>query len=648
MASALCALPSRADAEKPRVPLAKRPLFAPSTGPTRTIVKFTDDAEVRLGADGLYSKSGRALQEVARLVHARGLVLEPVFDDVPGWDRLAARASARSGRAQPDLGGMFEVTGGTLDDARALQVLAAVEFVSITAVLPPEPLDLDPPTPDLSEFQTYLGPDPGVDAFGAWAQGYRGASVRLSDLEYAWLPEHEEWNEGTLIPEPNQTTNFGALEGIADGNHGTAVAGQLIGGDNGYGVTGITPDAVLGVYPTLTVENGYRRPEAIAAAAMDSAPGDVLLYEMQVGENITGQLGPAELDEAVWITTRMVVDAGMVVVAAAGNGDLDLDREELAYYRNRGDSGAIIVGAGGIGNRERLGFSTYGTRVDVQGWGEAVFTTGYGVYEAYGDDPNQSYTNIFAGTSSASPIVAGVAALVQDAVKANGNEPLTSAQMRAVLRGTGLPQPEGDTGNIGPLPQAPAAIAAALIPQTEPPTVTIINPGSTQTEETTLATTIDVDASSDTARVQLSINGELQPVIDDVPPFSFAEVVFPAGTWEVVAVATNIWDNEASSEVVTLEVGYEPPAGSTSGMGDSSSGGGVGTGADATDGDEPPSDSTTGTPPPSAASSSSGGDDPSASGGGGGCSTGHSSGAPLLLFSLLALRRRRARGPGAR
>ena len=640
LATALLALPARANAEEPRRPLAKRPLVTPRQGPTRTIVKFTDGARVRLVRNRLQSETGVALDEVRRLVRTRGLGLTPVFDDVPDWDRLAKRAAARSGRAQPDLGGMFELTGATLDDAEALQALRDVEFVSITSVLPPEPLDLEPPTPDLSEFQTYLGPDPGVDAFGAWAMGYRGASVRLSDLEYAWLPDHEEWNEGTLIPEPNQTTNFAALEGIADGNHGTAVAGQLIGGDNGYGVTGIAPDAVLGVYPTLTNESGYRRPEAITAAAMDSAPGDVLLFEMQVGENTTGELGPAELDEAVWIATRMATDAGVVIVAAAGNGNLDLDRDELAYYRNRGDSGAIIVGAGAIVNRERLGFSTYGDRVDVQGWGEGVFTTGYGFHEAYGDDPNQSYTSTFGGTSSASPIVAGVAALVQDAVKTAGNEPLTSVQMRAVLRGTGLPQPMGDTGNIGPLPQAPAAIAAALIAPTAPPSVAISSPGSTQTEETTLSTTIDVEASADTARVQLSINGELQPVVDDVPPFSFAEVVFPEGTWEVTAVATNIWDNEATSEAVTLEVGYEPPAGSTSGMGDgSSSGGGVGTGGSTGDDVEPPPGTTTGAPVPSDGSSSSG--EASASAGGGGCNVGSRRGAPFLLLGLVVLGQRR-------
>ena len=48
-------------------------------------------------------------------------------------------------------------------------------------------------------------------------------------------------------------------------------------------------------------------------------------------------------------------------------------------------------------------------RVDLQGWGERVCSTGYGDYELVGGDSNQAYTADFAGTSSASPLVAGAA-----------------------------------------------------------------------------------------------------------------------------------------------------------------------------------------------------------------------------------------------
>ena len=94
-------------------------------------------------------------------------------------------------------------------------------------------------------------------------------------------------------------------------------------------------------------------------------------------------------------------------IEAAGNGrvDLDDDRCQQRFDRNIRDSGAIIVGAGHAETRERLSFSSYGQRVDLQGWGHRVTTTGYGgLFDP--SDIRQRYTSSFNGTSSASPIVA--------------------------------------------------------------------------------------------------------------------------------------------------------------------------------------------------------------------------------------------------
>ena len=59
-----------------------------------------------------------------------------------------------------------------------------------------------------------------------------------------------------------------------------------------------------------------------------------------------GSSGPAEIHPMVWLVTRLGTDAGVVIVAAAGNGEQDLDSADYDEYRGRGDSGAIIVGAG--------------------------------------------------------------------------------------------------------------------------------------------------------------------------------------------------------------------------------------------------------------------------------------------------------------
>lgn len=160
---------------------------------------------------------------------------------------------------------------------------------------------------------------------------------------------------------------------------------------------------------------------------------------------------------SVWTLTRSATDSGIIVVAAAGNGNQDLDGAAYTEYRDRGDSGAIIVGAGlPDTNHDKETFSTYGLRVNVQGWGRRVITLGYGEYANYGVDDRQTYTSRFAGTSSASPFVASAAAALQSLAEAELGYRLTPAEMRELLIDTGIPQ--GSGGHIGPFPNMAAAI----------------------------------------------------------------------------------------------------------------------------------------------------------------------------------------------
>jgi hypothetical protein len=131
------------------------------------------------------------------------------------------------------------------------------------------------------------------------------------------------------------------------------------------------------------------------------------------------------------------------------------------FNRNIRDSGALIVGAGSS-LHARLYFSCYGSRVDVQGWGQGVTTTGYG--GLFGTGFANYYTGSFNGTSSASPIVAAAVAAVQGRRKARGLAPLGAVQVRALLAATGTPQTGDTTQHIGPFPNFRAALAEATAP----------------------------------------------------------------------------------------------------------------------------------------------------------------------------------------
>ena len=107
------------------------------------------------------------------------------------------------------------------------------------------------------------------------------------------------------------------------------------------------------------------------------------------------------------------------------------------FNRNVRDSGAILVGAGAPGTeanaRSKLGFSTYGSRVDVQGWGSGIVTTGYGsLFNNPAADNRRDYTSSFGGTSGASPIVAGAAVNLQGVTKELFKTTLSPSQLRQV------------------------------------------------------------------------------------------------------------------------------------------------------------------------------------------------------------------------
>ncbi len=461
-----------------RTPLSKRPIAAPALrassvnpaplGGLELVVKFADRAKVRSTASGgLISLTDVDLSGVLAVAGARDLVFSPLFRlDEGVLAGIEERAVRRSGRAQPDLAGMLRVTfvGKAIEDrlvaaGEALQALDVVEFASIHALLPPPPTDLPPDTPDMTPLQGYHGPDPGIDATFAWSYpGGTGAGVRISDCEYGWDPDHEDLNDIDLHLEAGQTIHPEVFDYEFD-YHGTAVLGQTSSQDNGYGCTGLVPDAEVGTFPEYTVEGGVRRVDAIAAAIAASDPGDVVLLEMQdLGAG--GDYGPAEVWEPVWVVTRTGVDAGVVIVAAAGNGDQDLDAQVYVPYMNQGDSGAIIVGAGTADlAHDKMYFSTYGSRVNVHAWGESVRTLAYGDGGMIGgpQDVHQYYTAEFAGTSSASPIVAAACVALQGIALQQTGATLEPAVLRELLIQTGVPQ--GTGGHIGPLPDLAAAIA---------------------------------------------------------------------------------------------------------------------------------------------------------------------------------------------
>jgi hypothetical protein len=419
------------------------------------------------------------------LLASEGVTLEPLFS--VSEERLQARTAslaAETGAEVPDLSVYYHVEAPDerLDDLAGR--LHQIDGVEAAYVKPPaEPAEFrlndmapqteEPPvaTPDFTARQGYFGPSVvGIDAhYAATVPGGRGAGVNIIDIEWGWRFTHEDLtqNQGGVVSGTNSSD-------LDPENHGTAVIGEFSGDRNTFGVTGISPDAHVSAVSLVT----HSTAQAIRIAADRLRPGDIILLEVHRrgprGSAGSGQFGyiaiewwPDDFD-----AIRYAVSKGVIVVEAAGNGGQNLDDPVYntrpagfpASWRNpfnptNPSSSAVVVGAGmpspgthgrnaqpGWGDvyadRGRCFFSNYGARVDAQGWGWEVTSTGYGDLQG-GTDRNQWYTDQFSGTSSASPIVVGALACVQGVLRAHGRIPLSPARAIELLRATGSPQQDG-------------------------------------------------------------------------------------------------------------------------------------------------------------------------------------------------------------
>ena len=460
----------------PRTPPVKpaRTVIGLAGDPSRVVVKFAEGSTVRLRGGRFVGPRGAALAEVneiLRQARIRPAAIRRYFPvPVAELDAWRNEGQQRSGRALADLNLYYELTlpepaaAAALCDA--LNALPLVELAVPAAKALVLPTDLPPTTPSLVAEQGYRASAPaglGADNVAAIA-GTSGAGVSIVDVEYSWLFDHEDLE----LPAATNIDSATPLDPFPDGsNHGTAVLGVLVARQNAYGVSGLAPAATLLVAPANTLEFGYDPARALTLAVTVLEPGDVILLEQQTWV-CAGQLGPLEWIPVVFDAIAAATAQGIVVVAAAGNGAANLDAPSCSGWFNRSlhDSGSIVVGAGDPLSHARLGFSSYGSRVDVQGWGSAVTTSGYGDRFDPGDI-RQRYTSGFSGTSSASALVAGSVASIQGALRARAVPPIDALEMRALLAVTGTPQ--SGTQHVGPLPDLPNALATlGIVPPAAP------------------------------------------------------------------------------------------------------------------------------------------------------------------------------------
>ncbi|KQS91601.1 S8 family serine peptidase [Chryseobacterium sp. Leaf394] len=189
-----------------------------------------------------------------------------------------------------------------------------------------------------------------------------------------------------------------------DAVHGTHVAGIIAGLPQGKEVQYGVASKVAKIMSVRTVPNGDERDKDVANAIRYAVDNGAKVLNMSFGKPVS----PGK--NVVWDAFKYAEDKGVLLVKAAGNENQDV-AEHTAYptnFKNASDaapfvSNVLVVGASTNDSASlRAGFSNYNKKM------VNVFAPGQ---EIYSTTPKNEYQYL-QGTSMASPVVAGAAAVL--------------------------------------------------------------------------------------------------------------------------------------------------------------------------------------------------------------------------------------------
>lgn len=192
-------------------------------------------------------------------------------------------------------------------------------------------------------------------------------------------------------------------------NHGTIIAGVAAAiGNNGRGIAGVSWTSKI--MPLRVLDgSGYGESSNVVEAVNYAIANKADIINL----SLMGDDYSKPLEKAL----QNAYEAGIIIVAAAGNNDkggVDIDKYPkypICYSGKNGED--IILGVVGTDKNDNLAvFSNYGTKcVDVSA--PAVDFYGTSVYKPIYKGFESFYSGLWSGTSLATPLVSGLAALIK-------------------------------------------------------------------------------------------------------------------------------------------------------------------------------------------------------------------------------------------
>ncbi|HEY9259134.1 S8 family peptidase [Chitinophaga sp.] len=211
------------------------------------------------------------------------------------------------------------------------------------------------------------------------------------------------------------------------GFHGTHVSG-IIGAsrNNGVGMDGIADN--VRIMAVKAVPDGDERDKDVALAIRYAVDNGAQIINMSFGKPFSPH------KEWVDAAVKYAEEKGVLLIHAAGNDGANNDSipnfPNPDYLDGKSATNFITVGASsnGTGNDKVANFSNYGKK------GVDLFAPGVQIYSTI---PGGNKYGSASGTSMASPVVAGVAALVLSYYPE-----LSAAQLKYVLEKSATPLPD--------------------------------------------------------------------------------------------------------------------------------------------------------------------------------------------------------------
>jgi hypothetical protein len=368
---------------------------------------------------------------------------------------------------------------------------------------------------------------PKINAPSGWDITSGSESMPIAIIDSGVDPDHPDL-AGKLI------TGYNFLGSNTDTHdvlgHGTAVAGTAAAMTNNItGVAGIACDNPIMPLVVLNSSN-YASYYDISRAITYAVDHGVRVLNISIGGSSSSSTLQSAVDSA-W-------NKGALIFASAMNNN-----NSTPYYPAACNH--VVAVTATTSTDTKASFSSFGTWVDISAPGASIYTTK--------DGGGYGYWN---GTSFASPLTAGLAALIWSI-----NPSLINTQVYDILTqnaddlGTlGYDQYFG-YGRINALKSLLAAIENAPDIDTTAPVASITSPSNNATISGVISVSISASDNVDVSKVELYINRNLY-VSDSSSPYTFTwdTTKYANGTYTLTAVAYDSAGNIGQSATVTVNV----------------------------------------------------------------------------------------------